>query len=754
MIPRLSEMELLTRKSRNLEVELSTARRIIDEVRTEGDAALIRFSLEFDGVTLEDGQLEVSSAELASARLAADPGFIDAIEHAAANVREFHRRQLPTPWSCPSPDGGRVGRMMSPVQTVGIYVPGGTAAYPSSVVMTAVPAKVAGVPRIVMCTPPGPGGRMNPHTLAAALVCGVDRVFRIGGAQAIAAMAYGTQTVPRADKLVGPGNAFVTAAKRLIYGDAGIDMLAGPSEVLIIADAAADPSFVAADLLAQAEHDPLAAAMLITTSQKLADRVQQEITRQISSLSRRDIIEKALASHGAIVVVPSIGRALDIANSIAPEHLEIMTEDPHALAQRVVNAGTVFLGPMSPEPIGDYIAGPNHVLPTMGSARYIGGLGTADYVKPINFVEFDGAALVRTAKHALAIAGAEGLTAHANSIEVRLRSIQEPRHRRVIKLDANESPYDLPPIVKREILNGLADLAFNRYPSEDAGELRRSIASSLGVREEMIVAGVGSDELIQMIILARREVTRTLVTVFPTFTMYARIAQVVGVPVCEIPLLPDFSMDVAALEREVVRGDSLVFLCNPNNPTGTRHTEEIRTLLQQARGMVVVDEAYYDFLGETILPAAPENVIVLRTLSKAFSLAGLRVGYGVMAPEVARDVERARLPYNCSSASIIAARKVLEHATLVREAVEPILRERDRLAYGLSALGAQVVPSHTNFVLFRPNRPAQEVYGLLAEEGIAVRRFDRLPDYLRVTAGLPEETDAFLDAMARVCAGE
>ncbi|HHY47883.1 MAG TPA: histidinol dehydrogenase [Firmicutes bacterium] len=781
MIPELSAEEFLARRRHLLGLQESVARRVIEQVREQGDEALARLTWEFDRVRLDAANLGVTPGEVKQAYQVVDRQFIEALEHAKRNVQDFHERQLQGPWTYTSPDGARLGQALVPVDRVGIYVPGGTAAYPSTVVMTAIPAKVAGVGQVIMCTPPGPDGKVNPYTLVAADLCGVDKVFRLGGAQAIAAMAYGTGTIPAVDKIVGPGNAFVTAAKKLVFGDVGIDMLAGPSEVLIIADDSAIPEFVAADLLSQAEHDVLASALLLTTSRDLAGRVIEAIEGQISSLPRRGIIERALGGNGAIVLVHSLDQAVEIANMYAPEHVEIMVRDPHAISGRLRSAGTVFLGPYSPEPVGDYIAGPNHVLPTLGAARYRGGLGTQDFLKPINIVEYSKSALEAVAEHAIRLARTEGLTAHANSVEVRLTfgapdavpisvgavstgptgawsgddatggAVEAIQNRkRLIKLDANESPYDMPGNLKQEIVEALARLPFNRYPSADADELRESLARLLGVRDDMIVVGVGSDELIQIIMLAFREKVKKVVTVYPSFSMYRYIAGVVGIPIKEIPLGEGFSFDMDTIAGELSREDTLAFFCNPNNPTGGVYTGELKHIIESTRGLVVIDEAYHEFCGDTLLDRVSDRVIVLRTLSKAFGLAGLRIGYGIMHPDIAKQVNRAKLPYNCSAISILVAQKVLEHPDDVRRVVNMITRERERLYKRLAGLGVEAYPSSANFILFRPPGPAQEFHKSLLDMGIAVRRFDRPVEYLRVTVGLPEENDAFIEAVSKL----
>ena len=390
-----------------------SAAAIMEDVRRNGFDAVKAYSLKFDKAEPR----EFTAAELDAAYAACDPALIRAMEHAAANIRDYNEHLLAKTLEWTSPDGGKVGRVVRGLTRVGIYVPGGTAAYPSSVLMNAVPAKVAGVEEIVMVTPPTEN--LNNAVLAAAKIAGVDRVIGVGGVQAVAALTYGAGFIPKVDKLVGPGNAFVAAAKRMAYGTLDIDMVAGPSEVLVIADETADPKFVAADLLSQAEHDRLASAILLTTSQKLAEQVDAEIVRQTGYLSRSAIMEESLKNFGAVIVCPTLEKCVELANEVAPEHLEVCTENPRALLPGIKNAGAVFLGSWAPEPLGDYLAGPDHVLPTSGTARFFSPLSVDSFLKTMSVLEFDRASLEPIHSEVIAFAEAEHLTAHANSIRVR-----------------------------------------------------------------------------------------------------------------------------------------------------------------------------------------------------------------------------------------------------------------------------------------------------------------------------------------------
>ena len=390
---------------------------IIDTVRAGGDAAVKAYTEKFDGKLPQ--YYEVPRDVINDALTEADPAFTEALLNAIENISDFHNRQKSQSFVAPKENGVVLGQRVRGLERVGLYVPGGTAAYPSSVLMNAIPAKIAGVKEIIMVTPPLKDGTPNKDILVAAALCGVDRIFLSGGAQAIAALAYGTEEIPKVDKIVGPGNIYVATAKKLLYGVVDIDMIAGPSEILVIADDSAKPRYVAADLMSQAEHDKLASAILVTTSEKLADETIKEIERQIKDLTRKDIIETSMTDYGAIIICSNREQACDIANRLAPEHLEVLFENPMEYIGRLDNAGSVFLGDYAPEPLGDYYAGPNHVLPTSGTARFFSPLGVNSFEKRSSFIYYTRDALQEAKDNIVLIAEKEGLTAHANAIKVR-----------------------------------------------------------------------------------------------------------------------------------------------------------------------------------------------------------------------------------------------------------------------------------------------------------------------------------------------
>lgn len=394
-------------------------RTVVQDVRLRGDEALFDYTRKFDGAELNGQSVRVSDAEFAAAQAAADPRVLNALERAATNVRRFHEEQMPRSWMTKREQGSLLGQLVQPVERVGIYVPGGTAAYPSSVLMNAIPAAVAGVEDIVMVVPPGRDGSVHPYVLCAARIAGIKQVFKLGGAQAIAALAFGTASVPKVDKITGPGNLFVTLAKKEVYGHVDIDMLAGPSEILIVADEAADARYIAADLLSQAEHDVLASSILVTDSEALIDEVQREVDRQLAALPRREIAQEALERGGLLLLVDTLQDAVQAANLSAPEHLEILTADPFRWIPYIKNAGAVFLGPYSPEPLGDYFAGPNHVLPTGGTARFYSVLNVETFMKKTSLISYTKAALEAAMDDVLLLAETEGLAAHANAVRIR-----------------------------------------------------------------------------------------------------------------------------------------------------------------------------------------------------------------------------------------------------------------------------------------------------------------------------------------------
>ena len=411
--------DLLKRSPNNYDQYASTVAAVVNDVKENGDKAVLSYTKKFDGCDFTADQMLVTEEEVKEAYEIVDDSLVEIIQKALVNIRDYHEKQRQYSWFDSKPDGRMLGQKVTPLESCGVYVPGGKAAYPSSVLMNIVPAKVAGVEKIVMVTPPGKDGKVNPNTLVAAKEAGADVVYKVGGSQAIAALAYGTETIPKVDKIVGPGNIYVALAKKQVYGNVSIDSIAGPSEIAVLADETANPRYVAADLLSQAEHDELASAILVTTSETLAKEVEKEIEGFLKELSRKDIIQKSLDNFGYLLVAENMDQAIATVNAIASEHLEVVTANPFDVMTKIKNAGAIFIGEYSSEPLGDYFAGPNHVLPTNGTAKFFSPLSVDDFIKKSSIIYYSREALEPIHKDIEAFATAEHLTAHANSIKVR-----------------------------------------------------------------------------------------------------------------------------------------------------------------------------------------------------------------------------------------------------------------------------------------------------------------------------------------------
>ena len=416
-----AEVEKLLQKKSFDEINFSateTVKKIVGDVRKFGDAAVIDYTKKFDGVELSAENFQVTEEDFSDAEKVADKKVVESLKLAAENIFSYHREQLPKSWITYRGENSVLGQSIIPLERVGVYVPGGLAAYPSSVLMNVIPAKVAGVGEIIMCVP-AKNGKINPYVLIAAKIAGADKIFKIGGAQAIAAMAFGTETIPRVQKITGPGNIFVTLAKKEVYGHCDIDMLAGPSEILILADSSANPIYAAADMLSQAEHDPLACSIVITTDENLAEKISVEVEKQLEKLPRKEIAEASIKNNGLIISAKNLDEAIEFANISAPEHLELLTENPFGLLPKIKNAGAIFLGENSPEPLGDYFAGPNHVLPTGGTAKFYSVLNVETFLKRTSLIFYSQNDLKNSAENIIRLAETEGLQAHANAIKIR-----------------------------------------------------------------------------------------------------------------------------------------------------------------------------------------------------------------------------------------------------------------------------------------------------------------------------------------------
>ena len=765
---------------------------ILERVRTEGDAALQALSLEIDRRPLailpgEEGlPLEVSAEVLAAAAAKVAPQVREAIATAAGHIRAFHEAQLPREIVVETAPGVRCIQRPVPVGRVGLYIPGGTAPLFSTVLMLAIPAAIAGCPEVILCTPAGADGNIAPEVLYAASYCGIRRVFCLGGAQAVAAMAYGTRTVPKVDKIFGPGNRYVTTAKQRVAGSTvAIDMPAGPSEVMVIADEQAQPAFVAADLLSQAEHGADSQVMLVCPSRQKAEAVVAEVERQRALLPRADFAAKALENSRA-VILDKLDDIVAFADTYAPEHLIVNTREPWTIADRVRAAGSVFVGAWTPESAGDYASGTNHTLPTSGWARSFSGVNLDSFLRKMTLQEISREGLQGLAPTITAMAEAEGLDAHARAVTTRLAAAgietaspadslsagsaeEQAAIRRVVNLvreniaqlapystardeysgpvgiflDANESPYPT---------------GWNRYPDPHQKVLKEKISAIKGVPVQSIFLGNGSDEAIDLVFRVFCTPGRdNVVAIAPSYGMYSVAAATNDISLHTVLLGKDFSLPVEALAAATDSRSKVLFLCSPNNPSGNAFPQEqLIEVIRRFPGMVVVDEAYADFSTKgSLLPRLAElpNLIVLQTFSKAYGLAGLRLGLAYAHPYVIRLMSQVKYPYNINQSTQLLAMKALE--TPIEPYVREILAQRERLVEELPKLPCvrKVWPSDANFLLVEFS-DADATYAHLLADGIIVRNRSRVPlcaGCLRLTVGLPEENDRLLASLQRLC---
>ena len=778
---------------------------IIADVRRRGDVAVLEFTARFDGVQAGHmAELEVGREELKAAFEAITPAQRSALQAAADRVRDYHQRQLEASsrsWQYRSRDGTLLGQKVTPLDRVGIYVPGGKAAYPSSVLMNAIPAQVAGVGEIIMVVPTparsdgsskDPRGERNALVLAAAFVAGVHRVFTIGGAQAVAALAYGTATVPRVDKITGPGNAYVASAKRRVFGQVGIDMIAGPSEILVLADGSTPADWVAMDLFSQAEHDELAQSILLCPSADYLSQVQAAIDRLLPEMPRQNVIRTSLEGRGALILTRSMEEACEISNRIAPEHLEVSTTDPGRWEKLLKHAGAIFLGAYTSESLGDYCAGPNHVLPTSGTARFSSPLGVYDFVKRSSLIEVSEAGAQVLGPIAAELAYGEGLQAHARAAEMRMGSQTGPADRVVpklngaaavnrlrttlrqdvqgmhayaiqpsagfVKLDAMENPFSLPPELQRELGERLGRAAINRYPAQSVADLAAALAAHVRLPAgQRLMLGNGSDELIDLLGVACDVPGAKVLAPVPGFVMYEMSARLRGLDFVGVPLTADFQLDESAMLAAIdEHRPAITYIAYPNNPTANLFDdaviEKIVEAISRQNGLVVFDEAYQPFSSRTWLPRLGEHdhVLVLRTLSK-FGLAGVRLGYLCGPVALVDEIDKVRPPYNVSVLNAEAGLFALENADEYARQAAMLVAERTRLVAALAAMpGVQVFPSEANMVLVRvPD--SMPVFEGMKQRGVLVKHIaglhPLLKNCLRLTVGTPDENQLMIRAL-------
>ena len=762
--------ELLKRPLIEADSLFDTVRQIINKVKNGGDVAVLELEAKFDKVQLSS--LQVTPEEMEEAENIVSEELKESILLAKGNIAAFHAAQKFAGVEVETCPGVNCWQKSVAIEKVGLYIPGGTAPLFSTVLMLAVPAQIAGCKEIVLCTPPARDGKVHPAVLYAAKVAGVSKVFKAGGVQAIAGMAYGTESIPKVYKIFGPGNQYVMAAKQLVgLHEVAIDMPAGPSEVEVLADETANPVFVAADLLSQAEHGVDSQAMLITTSETLLQSVKEEVESQLSVLPRRDIAAKSLA-NSKLILVSSIDDAVEMTNAYAPEHLIIQTKDYLAVAARVVNAGSVFLGSYACESAGDYASGTNHTLPTNGYAKAYNGVNLDSFNRKLTYQELT-AQGIRNIGHAVEVMAAnEQLDAHRNAMTVRLQSLTgeglessafdlkrltrpniwnlkpyssaRDEYKGVeasVFLDANENPYNNP---------------LNRYPDPLQMQVKEKLAKVKGVAVEQIFLGNGSDEAID---LPYRCFTRpgidNVVAIEPTYGMYKVCADINDVEYRPVLLDEHFQIKAEKLLAACDTHTKIIWICSPNNPTGNSiDAAEVQKVIERFRGIVIVDEAYSDFSAQKpwrlTLNEHP-NLIVLNTFSKAWGRAAMRLGMAFASREIISIFNKVKYPYNVNQLTQQEALTALDNAADVKLWVDEILQERIMLMERFAALKIceKVYPTDANFFLAKVT-DANRIYQYLVGEGIIVRNRHKVTlcgNCLRITIGTSEENETLLRAL-------
>jgi len=771
---------------------------ILNAVREGGDGALRELTARHDGVDLGDPWVSRDEWDAA----AVEPELRDALAAAARSIGRYHAEQrnaLRQERRVRTAPGVTAWRRWQPIARAGGYVPGGRAAYASSVLMLAIPARLAGVDELVIATPPARDGSVAPSVLVAARLGGVDRILKAGGAQAIGALAYGTESVPAVDKIFGAGNAWVTAAKRAVSRRVAIDLPAGPSECIVLADGTADPHLIALDLLAQSEHGPDSVAIVVGTDGTLLDAVGAALPRLAVDLATGERALATIARHGVAVLVDDLDRGLEVVDAIAAEHVSLQCDGADALASRIRNAGAIFVGPWSPIAAGDYASGTNHVLPTGSAARAWSGVGVESFGRWIEVQRLSSAGVRGISATVEAIAAAEGLPAHAASVRARAdragtgQEVDDVidlfrRPEPVVPYPAEPSDEELaaragiaPADVVRADMNtlgggplpalaraleGFDPIRVPEYGDLAYVRLRAALGERAGVHPRRIVPGAGADELIRLVTTQAVGPGDAVVIPTPTFAMFGVEARLAGARVVELPrsepACRQSASDIRDLaEREAAR---LVWLCTPNNPTGDAYPlEEIRTLADGLPALVCIDEVYLEFSEDTT-GAAPgstsairlqdelPNLLVLRSLSKSHGMAGARVGYLVVPDALADRFDGVRLPLSVASPSEAIALAGLADEDGARERRQAVIGARDRLAAVLSELGCEVLPSVTNSVAFKPSMPAEAVDAGLLALGVACRRYEAGPmtGWLRATARLELEERRLLDALKEV----
>ena len=754
----------------------STVSEILQKVKKEGDTALDFYNKKFDNVELET--IEVTDEEFLKAENLINEDLKKAIQVAYQNIEKFHAAQKTETLEVETMPGVKCWQKSVPIEKVGLYIPGGTAPLFSTILMLGIPAKVAGCKEIIMCTPPQKDGSINPTMLYTAKLIGIEKIYKIGGAQAIGAMTYGTATVPKVYKIFGPGNQFVTTAKQLVTQDGiAIDMPAGPSEVLVIADESCEPSFVAADLLSQAEHGVDSQVVLVTFSEETAEAILTEGEQQLKKIPRRNIAGESL-ENSPVIIMENKTSAIQLINEYAPEHLIIATNDADDLAQKITNAGSVFIGNYTPESVGDYASGTNHTLPTNGFAKNYSGVNLDAFCKKITYQKLTEEGLLNIGKTVELMAAAEQLEAHKNAITIRLNNIntkyknnQKTESKgRVISELVRPNILQLSPYSSaRSEFKGTAEIfldanenpfenKINRYPDPLQKQVKEKIATWRNVNAENIFLGNGSDEIIGLLIQTFcRPQQDSIITLPPTFGVYKVAAAIGEVEIKVINLDKDFQPKVDVILKSAEPTDKILFLCSPNNPTGNSFDfEKIKKLIAEFDGIVVVDEAYIDFSQQQScinLLQEFKNLIVLQTFSKALGMAGARLGIAFASTEIIQYLNKVKMPYNINELTQQAALKALEQKEIFDHQIQTILQEKKWLKKELQNLDCvqKIFPSDANFLLVKTKNP-NELYDFLIKCKIIVRNRSTqigCEGCLRFTVGLAAENQKLIDVLKK-----
>ncbi len=762
-IPEIIDQINNLRSSQETPGVAETVQEIIAQVKTEGDKFLMEITKRFDNAELQ--QLKVTNEEIKSAYQQVSPEVIEALKAAKQNIETFHKAHIAKETKCETQPGVNVWRVFRPIEAVGLYVPGGKAAYPSTVLMNAIPAKVAGCQQIIICTPPQPDATCNPAVLVAADICGITEIYKVGGAQAVAAMAYGTESIPAVSKICGPGNQYVTTAKIQVQNKVAIDMPAGPSEIMVIADKTANPEWVAADLLSQLEHAEDSQAILVTTNEDLANQVNEAIITQTNNAPRQEIIRESLKISRTIIAQDS-SQVIEITNAYAPEHLEIITQENDYFLRKINNAGSIFLGPYTSEPLGDYATGANHTLPTTGFAKMYPPLSTESFGKWIQVQEVTEAGLYQLAPIVTTLAEQDGLPAHATAINIRLNNqiikpippvqsrqaytppLSNRRSFEGLLLDFSERTAPPSPNVIKALKDFIENDSLTTYPEYQ--DLVPAIANYANVTPEQVLPTNGSDRGIDIIFRTFSSEGDQVIIPQPSFAIFTQSAGIIGNQIVKPYYSQDLSYPLAEVLAAITPATKIITICNPNNPPGTlTPVEDIEKIAQSAPNSIVyIDEAYSEFSGVTAVPLLNKypNIIISRTFSKAFGIAAMRIGYLLASPELVIEMNKVRGPYEVNMPAAIAARAALADIESMTSYVDEVMNAAKPLTEEFFQVNSiKYFPSSSNYILFVPEKPAElNQYFIDNNIRIRPRSGPNIENTLRVSIGTVEQMKQFI----------